>query len=103
MWFYWKKKAAADDPTELGYDPDSKVTLTIGEFVNALSEALKVVESASPATGAEQQPYPKWKRGDRAFVEVEVTGEQGGHTNFVLADAKHVSLTLPATALQEIV
>ena len=88
MWFEYKEK-----PTEPTYDPDRKVTLTVGQLIDAIAEALKVVEDAPPE--------PKWKRGDRAFIEVEVTGEQRGHVNFVLANAKHISLVLPADALQE--
>lgn len=71
---------------------DTVVTTTIGRLTAALAEALKAVDIVAE---------PQWKKGDRAFIEVEVTGEQNGCVNFVLADCKHISLTLPATSLKD--
>lgn len=96
MLWSWRTK---EEPTELGYDPDRKVTLTIGELVNALGDALHVVEDA-PET-EEQEVEPKWKRGDRALVEVEVTGNSGGKLNVVVIGmaGKGRGLTVPPIVL----
>lgn len=91
MWNRIYEAPAASRGSETALDRDRVVTLTVGQLTDALADALKVVSDAGP----------RWKKGDRAYVEVEVTGGQGGCTNFVLADAKHISLTLPTTALQE--
>ena len=72
-------------------DRDRLVTLSIGQLTDAIAEALKVVSDAGP----------RWRKGDRAYVEVEVTGGRGRYTSFVLVGSKHISLTLPTTALQE--
>ena len=61
-------------PAEPELDRDRKVTLSVGQLTDALAEALKVVSDADA---------PRWKAGDRALVEVQVTGEQRGYTNFV--------------------
>lgn len=92
MWFEYKEK-----PTEPGYDPDRRVTLTVGQLTDAIAKALEVVEDAPPE--------PKWKRGDRAFVEVEVTGLQheGAHVSVSTVDTKNKqSFDIPACALMEI-
>lgn len=82
------------EPSELGYDPDRVVKLSVGRLVEALAEALKVVEDDKP----------RWKKGDRALVEVEVTGSDKGSVNFKFADWKGTaSFTLGADYLKEIV
>lgn len=73
---------------------DRVVTLTVGQLTDALAEALKVVSDAEP----------KWKRGDRAFVEVEVTGLQheGAHVSVSTVDTKNKqSFDIPAYGLME--
>lgn len=73
---------------------DRVVTLTVGQLTDALAEALKVVSDAEP----------RWKRGDRAYVEVEVTGLQheGAHVSVSTIDTKNKhSFDIPAYALME--
>lgn len=88
------------DPVKPDYDPDRKVTLTIGELVNALADALAVVEDVPTE--------PKWKKGDHAYVEVEVTGVQGsasnGHVSFCFVGRPPgcIAHIVPAGLLQEI-
>lgn len=72
---------------------DRVVTLTVGQLTDALAEALKVVSDVGPT----------WKKGDRAFVEVEVTGIEKGSVNFKFADWKGTaSFTLGADYLKEV-
>lgn len=72
---------------------DRVVTLTVGQLTDALAEALKVVSDVEP----------RWKRGDRAYVEVEVTGKHGGgkHVNLQIVGAKS-NVAIPANLLKEI-
>ncbi len=81
-------------------DRDRVVTLTVGQLTDALAEALKVVKEV-PA-GA------KWKRGDRAYIEVELTGFHGtdnAHTSCRLIDADPTKtrndIGVPVSALIE--
>ena len=84
----WKVEPAS-------YDPNRKITLTIGNLVNALADALTVVEDAP-----EEQ---KWKKGDRAFIEVEVQGTRDSNVFFTFANFHSKShFTVPASLLQEI-
>jgi hypothetical protein len=72
---------------------DRGVTLTIGQLTDALAEALKVVSDVTPT----------WKKGDRAFVEVEVMGIDKGSVNFKFAGwPGTASFTLGADYLKEI-
>ncbi|MGB3042504.1 MAG: hypothetical protein WBB98_04900 [Xanthobacteraceae bacterium] len=74
-------------------DRDRIVTLTVGQLTDALAEALKVVSDAEP----------QWKKGDRAYVEVEVTGTDKGSVNIKFADWHGTaSFTLGADYLKEI-
>jgi hypothetical protein len=72
---------------------DRKVTLTVGQLTDALAEALKVVSDAGP----------QWKKGDHAYVEVEVQGTRDSDVFFTFANFHSKShFTLPASLLQEI-
>lgn len=83
------------EPVKPDYDPDRKVTLTIGELANALADALAVVEDVPTE--------PKWKKGDHAYVEVEVQGTRDSDVFFTFANFHSKSqFTLPASLLQEI-
>ncbi|EKS29297.1 hypothetical protein [Afipia felis] len=76
-------------------DRKRMVTLNVGQLVDAIAEALRVVEDAPEE--------PKWKAGDRAYVEVEVTGTDKGSVNFKFADWKGTaSFALGAHYLKEI-
>lgn len=89
MWFEYKEKSA-----ESAYDVDRKVTLTVGQLTDAIAKALEVVEDAPPE--------PKWKRGDRAFVEVLVTAAEGDNVSIVASGYRsNGSITIPADALME--
>lgn len=70
MW--WSCKT---EPSE--YDPDRKVTLTIGRLVDALADALKVVEDDAGS--------PVFKVGDEFHARIKVTGAQDDIVNFVFA------------------
>ena len=96
MLWPWHTK---DEPTELGYDPDRVVQLTVGQLTDAIAEALKVVSDAPSAPLAE----PKWKRGDRAYVEVEVTGGSDNNVNTVVVgmSGNGRSLNVPSVVLME--
>jgi len=66
------------------------VTLTVGQLTDALAEALKVVSDAEP----------RWKKGDRAYVEVDVTGGDDEHVNVVpVGSRRRRSFGLPASSL----
>lgn len=85
MWSSWKVEPAKPD-----YNPNRKVTLTIEQLTDALADALAEA---------------RWKRGDRAYVEVEVTGLQheGAHISVSTVDTKTKrSFDVPAYALKEI-
>lgn len=78
---------------ELDVGRDRVVTLTIRQLTDALAEALKVVSDAGP----------RWKKGDRAYVEVEVTGTDKGSVNFRFANWHGTaSFTLGVDYLKEI-
>lgn len=74
-------------------DRDHLVTLSIGQLTDAIAEALKDVSDAEP----------RWRKGDRAYVEVEVTGKHGGgkHVNLQIVGAKP-NVAIPANLLKEI-
>ena len=93
--FWWMDEAKPEP--EL--DRDRKVTLIVGQLTDALAEALKVV--------ADAPSEPKWKKGDRAYVKVEVTGTHGingEHVDFVFAGrpARISGRSLPSNLLKEI-
>lgn len=95
MWWEWWPGIK----TEPELDRDRKVTLTIGQLTDALAEALKVVTDASEE--------PKWKKGDRAFVEVEVTGIHGlknEHANIVVVGVagKERGISVPLNILEAV-
>lgn len=88
-WTHWVEQKKPEPQL----DRDRKVTLTVGQLTDALAEALKVVSDAGP----------RWKKGDRAYVEVEVTGIDKGCVNFRFSDWKGTaSFTLGADYLKEI-
>lgn len=71
---------------------DRVVTLTVGQLTDAIAKALDVVEDAPPE--------PRWRRGDRAFVEVEVTGASNGYVNVVpYGPRRKHSFALPADSI----
>jgi hypothetical protein len=77
-------------------DRDRVVTLTVGQLTDALAEALRVVQEV-PAE-------PQWKKGDRAYVEVEVTGGGGNNVNVVLVGnpGPRSSICVTSESLKEI-
>lgn len=89
-WEGWKM------PLDL-HGRDRQITLTVGALTDALAEALKVVSDV-PAE-------PQWKPGDRACIEVEVTGvhgPSGKHVNYVIAGltGKRRGGSVPADILE---
>jgi hypothetical protein len=75
---------------------DTVVTTTIGKLTAALAEALKAVNVVDE---------PQWKPGDRACIEVEVTGvhgPNGEHVNYVIAGltGKRRGGSVPADILE---
>ena len=87
---YWSDADAAK------LDRDRVVTLTVGQLTDALAEALKVVSDVPTE--------PQRKKGDRAFVEVEVTGGGGNNVNVVIVGmaGNGRGLSVPSNILKEI-